>query len=99
MLAQKTNSIFRQISLDPLTSSQFLSKGWSLKLEILTELWHINEAWTVKNKKEPSIFLKIESEHRQVISSKFPKSFRGARDLMVFYEFYNDFSGFFTVQF
>ena len=33
-----------------------------------------------RTKKEPSIFLKILSKHRQVISSKFPKSFRSARD-------------------
>ena len=38
-------------------------------------------------KKEPSIILKIQSEHRQVISSKFSKSFRGASDLVVFYDF------------
>ena len=30
---------------------------------------------------------------RSVISSKFPKSFRGAGDLVVFYEFFSDFSG------
>ena len=42
-----------------------------------------------QNKKEPSIFLKIQSKHRQGISSKFRKSFRGAGDLMVFYDFQN----------
>ena len=31
-----------------------------------------------------------------MISSKFPKSFRGARDLVVFYNFFSDFSGFFS---
>ena len=52
--------------------------------------------WTVKNKREPSSFVKIEPKHRQVISSKFTKSFRGARDLVVFYDFCSDFSGFFS---
>ena len=41
----------------------------------------------MKNKKEPSISPKVDSKHLQVISSKFPKSFRGADDLVVFYEF------------
>ena len=41
----------------------------------------------MQNKKEASIFLKIQSKHRQVISSKFPKSFRDAGELMVFYLF------------
>ena len=41
----------------------------------------------MQNKIEPSIFLKIKSEHSQVISSKIPNSFRGARDLVVFGEF------------
>ena len=40
-----------------------------------------------KSKQEPSIFLKIKSKHCQVISSKFPKSFRSAGDLVVFYDF------------
>ena len=40
-----------------------------------------------RTKKEPSIFLKIESENRQMISSKFPKSFRGAGDLVVLGDF------------
>ena len=31
-----------------------------------------------------------------MISSKFPKSFRGARDLVVFYDFCSDFSGVFS---
>ena len=43
-------------------------------------------AWTVQSKKESSIFLKVQSEHRQVVSSKFPKSSRGASDLVVFYD-------------
>ena len=47
----------------------------------------MTRAWTLQNKKEPSIFLKIQSKHRQVISSKFPESFRGAGDLVVFYDF------------
>ena len=38
-------------------------------------------------KKEPSIFLKIQSKHRQVTSSKFPKRFRGACDLVELGEF------------
>ena len=33
-----------------------------------------------RTKKEASIFVKIESKHFQVISCKFPKSFRGAGD-------------------
>ena len=41
-------------------------------------------AWTVQNKKEPSISLETWSKHHQVISSKFSKSFRGARDLVMF---------------
>ena len=45
-----------------------------------------DRAWTMQ-KKEPPIFLKIQSKHRQVISSKFPKSFRDARDVVVFYVF------------
>ena len=45
----------------------------------------------MQNKKEPSVFLKIWWKHRQMISSKFPKSFRGAGDLVVFYR---DFSGY-----
>ena len=35
----------------------------------------LSRAWIVQNKKEPWIFLKIQSKHRQVISSKFSKSF------------------------
>ena len=38
-------------------------------------------------------FFQTRSKHRQVISSKFPKSFRGVRDLVVFYELFNDFWG------
>ena len=49
----------------------------------------------MQNEKEPSNFLKFQSKHRQVISSEFPKSFRGARDLVVFYDFCRDFLGFF----
>ena len=41
----------------------------------------------MQNKMEPSIFVKIQSKHRQVISSEFPKIFRGARDLVVLGEF------------
>ena len=54
----------------------------------------INRALTVQNKKDPSIFLKIQSKHRQVIPCKFPKSFRGAANLVVFYDFFCDFFGF-----
>ena len=43
-------------------------------------------ALTGQNKKEPSIFLKILINYRLVISSKFPKSFKGARDSVVFYD-------------
>ena len=46
----------------------------------------------MQSEKEASIFLKIESKHCQVISSKFSKSFRGAGDL-VFYDLFCDFSG------
>ena len=42
----------------------------------------MGRVWTVQ-KKELSIFLKIQSKHRQVISSRFPKSFRGAGDLVL----------------
>ena len=56
----------------------------------------ITRAWTVKIIKDPSIFVKIKSKKRLMISSKFPKSFRGAGDLVVFYELFRDFSaGFF----
>ena len=41
----------------------------------------------MQNKKELSIFLKIQKEDRQVVSSKFPKSFGGACDLLVFHDF------------
>ena len=58
----------------------------------------ITRALTVQNKKEPSIFLKIQSEHRQVISSKFSKSFRGVRDLVVFYAFLWFWSFFFRLS-
>ena len=54
----------------------------------INDKWVTIRAWTVQNKKEPSIFLKIESKHRQVISSKFLKSFKGAHNLMAFYEFF-----------
>ena len=37
----------------------------------------------MQNKKDPSIFLKVQTKHRKVISSKFPKSFRGDGDLVV----------------
>ena len=40
-----------------------------------------------RNKSEPSIFHEIWSEDRQVISSKFPKSFRGAGDFVVLGDF------------
>ena len=37
-------------------------------------------------------------KNRQMISRKFPKSFRGAGDLVVFYEFLSYFSGFFQTS-
>ena len=40
-----------------------------------------------RRKKEPSISQEIQLEHRQVISSNFAKSFRGAGDLLVLGEF------------
>ena len=40
----------------------------------------------MQSEKGASILLKIQSKHRQVISDKFPKSFRGDDDLIVFYE-------------
>ena len=55
----------------------------------------ITRVWTVKIIKEPSIFVKIKSKKRLMISSKFPKSFRGAGDLVVFYQFSCDFSEYF----
>ena len=54
----------------------------------------MSRAWIGQNKKEPPIFLKIQSEYRQVISSKFPKSFRGAGALVVLGEFLWFFGGF-----
>ena len=43
------------------------------------KLWFIiYEKGLDRTKKEPSIFLEIQSEHRQMISSKFSKSFKGA---------------------
>ena len=42
----------------------------------------------MQNKKVPLILLKILSEYRQVISSKLPKSFRGAVDLVVLGEIF-----------
>ena len=47
----------------------------------------IIRALIVQNKEEPSICRKTRSKHRQVISSNYPKNFRGARDLVVFYKF------------
>ena len=46
-------------------------------------------------KQEPSIILKIQSKDRLVISSKIPKSLRGAGDLVVCHEFICDISGLF----
>ena len=43
----------------------------------------MDRVWTVQNIKESSIILEIWIKHRQVVSSKFPKSFRGARDFVV----------------
>ena len=42
-------------------------------LYLLVDL--ITRAWTVRNKKEPLVFLKSQSKHRQVMSNKFPKSY------------------------
>ena len=44
----------------------------------------MSRAWTVQNKKEPSIFLKIQSKHRQVILSKFSKSLRVSHTISEF---------------
>ena len=49
-------------------------------------------------KKKSLIVLKVQSKHRQVISSKFPKSLKAARDLVVFYEFLCDYLGFSDFQ-
>ena len=58
------------------------------KVYYLTDFWRkiisrvlaseciIPRAWTVQSKKEPSIFLKVQSKRRQVISSEFPKSLK-----------------------
>ena len=46
----------------------------------------ITSGWTVQ-KKEASISLKILTKHRRVVSSKFPKSFRGVRDVVELCEF------------
>ena len=43
--------------------------------------------YVMDRKKEPLIFLKIWSKYRQEMSGKFPKSFRGARNLVVLGEF------------
>ena len=43
----------------------------------------MGRAWTVQNKNQSWIFIKSWSKHRQVISSKFPKSFRADGDLVV----------------
>ena len=48
----------------------------------------VTRAWTVQNKNEPLILLKIQSEHRKAISCKFPKSLRGAGDLVALGEVY-----------
>ena len=58
------------------------------------ELNFIIRAWTMQNQNKPSIFLKIQPKHRQVISSAFAKIFRGTGYLMVFYELFRDFWGF-----
>ena len=47
----------------------------------------IIRARTVQKKNESSIFLKFQSKHGHVIASKFSKSFRCARDLVVLGEF------------
>ena len=47
----------------------------------------------MQNNKETTTFLKIQLKYRQVISNKFPKSFRDAGDLVFFYEIFSDFSG------
>ena len=48
----------------------------------------MSRAWTVQNINQPSFLLKTQSKHRQVISSKFPENFRGARNLVVLGGFY-----------
>ena len=57
-------------------------------------VFQVNNVAKLDRAKKNSIFLKIESEHRQAISSKLPKSFRGACDLVVYYDFRSDFYGF-----
>ena len=52
----------------------------------------------MQNENETSIFVKVQSKHRQVISGKVSKSFRGADDLVVFNECFCDFSGFLDFQ-
>ena len=52
----------------------------------------------MENRKEPSISRKLWSKHHQVIPSQFPKSFRGAGNLVVFYDFFHDFQVFLDVQ-
>ena len=74
---------FRNYLMDS-TNRQLLDRILQAKLPAVKLQYDRDKvrAWTVE-KTEPSIFLKIESKHRQVISSKFPKSFRGAGDLVV----------------
>ena len=48
-------------------------------------------------KKKPLIFLEIQSKHGQTISSRFPKSFTGDADLVMFYDFFMIFRCFFRL--
>ena len=65
---------------------------WGIFFDFQTRVTDNLSAWTVQNKNLSSIFLKTQSKHRQAISSKFPKSLRGAGDLV--YDFFCDFRGF-----
>ena len=79
-----TNRPFSQVHKD----DSNMTFPWFSKKMTTKNVLPLCRAWTVKNEKEPSIFLKIQSKHRQVISSKLPKSFSGAGDLVVFCEFF-----------
>ena len=73
------------ISMSPIFLCAIYVQSYFQNLLYLT-LFHYNSGLD-RRKKEPSIFLKIPSKHRQVISSKFPKSFMGACGLVVLGEF------------
>ena len=81
LVSFRENSIFRSLKLIYSVDTSYPPYGQGLD----------------RRKKEPSISLKINSKHHQVISSKFPKSFTGGSDLVVFYDF-SKFSGFIDFQ-